>query len=238
MTTTIARSTQVSIFSTIGGIGSAISLMWLAAHGGVELCFSMKCAKTIAGIVTAGGFPAAVLSWLFEKYGWRHPIFHGWLVKVPDLSGIWERTSKSAYFQDDARQAQSIPMTATIDHRFDDIIFTQEGQTKSIGWAADLTVDSKDTWTLIVTYDNYPQGADLERMNRNPALARNSREHRGTHVLTLHRPLHQKKVSESWELDGEYWTDKERSPGSGDHGTTGTLHLKWVRPLPKAKLLT
>jgi hypothetical protein len=188
----------------------------------------------LVGIVTAGGFPAAVLSWLFENYGWRYPIFQGWLVKVPDLSGVWEGTSISDVFKDEKTgRPQSIPMTATIDHRFDNIVYIQEGQTKSNVLAADLIVDAKGIWTLTVTYDNFEQGANIQRREQNPELAVNSRPHKGTHMLTLSRPLNEKKASKNWKLDGAYWTNKERKEGTNDRGTTGTLHLEWIGPLPK-----
>jgi hypothetical protein len=237
MTATVERSVQISVFSTIGGIGAAASLLWMAAHGGIEFGVSLKTAKAIAGIVTAGGLPAAVLSWLFEKYGWRYAVFQGWLVKVPDLSGIWEGPSISNYFKDsETGRPQRVDLTATIDHRFDEIIYTQKALTESVVLAADLTVHSKNRCELIVCYENYEQEVDLKQIKVDPKYAENSRSHKGTHILTLSRPAGEKKASTKWTLAGPYWTDKERTKGSSDKGTTGKVNLTWKSSLPKTKL--
>jgi hypothetical protein len=149
---------------------------------------------------------------------------------VPDLSGVWIGTSESRFFKDKDGNYQAINLEAKIDHRFEKIIYTQAGLSKSTALAVDLRTDENGFWTLTVVYENLPQ-TKKSGEGASEELAENVSEHHGCAIMMLSRPHKERSISAQWTLNGAYWTDKLRPKHSGDRGTTGVLDLRWSRRL-------
>jgi hypothetical protein len=235
MTSTIETGKRVAMLATVGGIGATVALLIAASHTsgdnqGFALSLDYTGATKLWEIATAGVFWAAIFNWLFETWIWRLCFLQGWLVKVPDLSGVWTGTSESRFFKDKDGNYQTISIEASIDHRFDRIIYTQAGLGKNAALAVDLSTDENGFCTLTVVYHNLPQTRKAAA-DASEDLAENVREHYGCACLTLSRPPKQRTVSAQWALNGAYWTDKARSKQDEDRGTTGVLDLHWNRHL-------
>src|ERR1700733_2428689 len=142
MTSTIETGKRVAMLATVGGIGATVALLIAASHtsadhSGFVLSLDYTGATNLWKIVTAGVFWATIFNWLFETWIWRFSFLQGWLVKVPDLSGVWIGTSESRFFKDKDGNYQAINLEAKIDHRFEKIIYTQAGLSKSTALAVD-----------------------------------------------------------------------------------------------------
>ena len=234
MTPTIDTGKRVTMLATIGGIGAVVTLL-VASHV-TGRTFELTIAPDFEGLkklwvfATAGVFWAAIFNWLFEKWIWRISLLQGWLTKVPDLSGIWKGRSESRFFKDKNGQYCAIDLEATIDHRFDRIIYTQSAKSHTIALAADLSTDENGFCRLTVTYENLAQPTAL-RQGGVAECDANTRPHFGCALMTLHRLPKGNKKTAAWTLQGFYWTDKARVAGSDDRGTTGVMELHWDHPL-------
>lgn len=235
MTPTIETGKRVTMLATVGGVGATLALLIAASHTsnghqGLTLSLNYAGAKSVWEIATAGVFWAAIFNWLFETWIWRVGFLQGWLIKVPNLSGVWIGTSESRFFKDENGKYESIDIQAIIDHRFGRIIYTQTSLSITIALAADLSTNENGVCTLTVVYHNLPQTRTAAE-DTSEELAENVREHFGCARMTLNRPPKQRKATKSWRLQGSYWTNKSRFHNSEDCGTTGVLDLRWNRPL-------
>ena len=228
MTSIVDTGKRAAMLATVGGIGAIAAILVLAGQKGLPpLSLDERTVKLLWGLATAGVFWATVFNWLFEKWIWRLSILQGWLVKVPDLSGTWKGTSESRYFKNSNGAFQKIEISVRIDHRFDRIVYTQQGVTTSRAFVADLSVDGNGFYTLVVAYENPLQPNAMEHVAANAEFADNVRDHCGCARMILKRPPEQRAVTRNWELSGHYWTNKRRSPNSDDRGTWGVLELWW-----------
>jgi hypothetical protein len=242
MTPTIETGKRAAMLATVGGIGATAALLIAASHtsadrNGFALSLSYVMAKKLWEIATAGVVWAGIFNWLFEKWIWRFSLLQGWLVKIPDLSGVWQGISESRYFKNRDGSFQAIPIEVTIDHRFDRIIYTQknmhnakEGGTTSKAVVVDLSTDENDVCTLAVIYRNLPRPRDISN-DAPESYSANTRPHDGCMLTTLDRPVKERNVTVQWTLSGEYWTNKSRCQDHQDPGTTGVLNLRWRRRL-------
>jgi hypothetical protein len=230
MTSTIETSKRVAMLATVGGIGSTAAVLIAAGNtsGGFHLSPDFKGATKLWEIATAGVFWAVIFNWLFENYIWRLGFLQGWLVKVPDLSGVWTGTSESRIFKEKDGKYQTIPMEARIDHRFERIVYKQQGLGTSLAHTVDLSVDENGFWKLTIVYHNLAQTRKAAG-DAPEELTENVREHDGCAIMTLNRPDNQRTISKEWKLSGPYWTNKSRSTQGGDLGTTGVMDLRWNR---------
>lgn len=130
--------------------------------------------------VLALGWPA------WEKWLWKLPPIHPWLVAEPDLSGTWVGTLKSSYVDRNIKAYLAIRQTrSTIAVR----MFTRESTSRTI--AAKLAEDGGEL-IIAAVYRNEPE---LKHQDR-------SRIHRGAFVLGVHG-------SPADRLEGFYCTDRE-----------------------------
>jgi hypothetical protein len=232
LTPTIDTSKRAAILATIGGIGALVAFVLLARNsGGITLSASSAGAKTVWELATAGVFWATLANWFFEKWLWRLRWLQGWIVKIPDLTGIWEGSSESRHFKDKNASFQNMPISVEIDHRFDRIVYTQRGFGINRAFVADLSVDENGSYALVVVYLNTQQ---ISGEAADPELAANAREHYGCARMVLERPLGQRTATRDWRLIGTYWTDKQRAtlddhgnPNLNDKGTWGKLDIQW-----------
>jgi hypothetical protein len=208
------------MLATTGGISAVIALLAAAHHNnGYNLSLDFSGIKSFWGIVTAGVLWAGIFNWLFEKWVWRFGFLQGWLIKVPDLSGIWVGVSESHYFKTNDGSFERIDIEVNIAHQFDRIVYTQQGDAKIVALTTDLSKDESGFCELTVVYYNPPQIANSP----------NTREHYGCVRLRLYKPPKERTTSGSWQLKGEYWTSKSRFPDREDRGTTGIQELSWLR---------
>ena len=62
------------------------------------------------------------LYFLFTRWAWRLPIFRGWLVPFPDLTGTWEGTLITTWKNPETGEVPSpIAVLLFIRHRFDSV---------------------------------------------------------------------------------------------------------------------
>lgn len=141
-----------------------------------------------------------IFFWLiFISFIWKWKIFHPWLVKTPDLSGVWKGTILSNW---EGKQNEPIETTVTIEQNFFNCqIGIKTGESKSYSVSSSFNIDKERGLNqLIYTYLNTPKAGVRDR----------SEIHYGTTVLNLDNLKGSK-------LDGEYWTSRE---------TTGEIKLK------------
>jgi hypothetical protein len=154
-----------------------------------------------AGIVTA-------ITWfmwgIFRKWLWKLPFLQGWLVKIPNLNGVWAGEMQSTWI-DPATNAgiPPIPTTATITQTLTTItVDFKTGEMESQSVVADISCDSHRRITEVkYIYQSEPEASVRDR----------SAIHYGSAKLAV------KTVRGTVWLKGNYWTDRK---------TTGTISLK------------
>ena len=124
-----------------------------------------------------------IIIWtIFDKWLWKLRIFHSWLVKIPDLNGIWIGTYETKYKTSKIR-LEIIQTLTIIGCKID----TENGV--SVGYATNILYEpEKHQKKLIISY-NYELQSNKE-----------NKEHRGTYDLIIDE---QNKL-----LKGSYWTNK------------------------------
>ncbi len=143
----------------------------------------------------------SVVVGIYNHWAWRFKLFHGWLTRQPDLTGVWLVEMNSTY-QDKKTgwRPGSIRGFAQIDQTGSTLclrLYTANAKSKSTAYA--FNYDQK-VYTLITVYENEPSIEQREHV---------SPLHKGTSIFELrgHRPLH---------FSGDYWTERK---------TTGTVAL-------------
>jgi hypothetical protein len=164
--------------------------------------------------VRAVSVPVLVLSgvyWLFDRYLWRVRLLHGWLVKRPDLNGIWPVTFRSTWVDPDT-QAPVGEKTGTIIIRQTHSTVTFRVETaESDGSliASELLIEVDGTYRFCGSYLNEPK----------PEFRSKSQMHYGTFLLKI-----EDAGTSTPKLRGAYWTDRK---------TTGEMSA--VRQNPPAR---
>ncbi len=162
---------------------------------------ALQILKILSQVWTAVSLIAGVFIYTL----WKHKIFQGWLVKVPNLQGTWTGEIISDWVEPGTGKTQRpIPAVLTIKQSLFFIHFamtTRESRSNSI--AADFDID-KDHQRMQVSY-LYDNKSDITIKSRNPF-------HCGAIVFTI---VHNKK---QYRLQGEYWTDRK---------TTGKMNMEF-----------
>jgi len=247
MAPTIETGKRVTMLAVVGGIGATVALLIAASHNSsahreFALSLNYTGAKIIWEIATAGVFCAAVFNCMFVIWIWRLSPLQGWLIKVPVLSGVWAGTCESGFFKDENGRYRKIEIEATIDHRFDQIIYRESdhrfdkivyrepGLSEATAFAVDFRADENGEFILTIIYHNVPQSHDAAEYDPK-AAGYNIRKHDGCARMTLARPPRQRQATSFWTLHGNYWTNKSRFEDHEDRGTTGLMELHWKRSL-------
>lgn len=149
--------------------------------------------------VRAVSTPVVVLSalfWLFDRYLWKFRLFHGWLVRRPNLSGTWQVTFQSTWVDPKTKQ-QIGPKIGEIQVRqtYSNLTFQVETE-ESLGSlvASELLRDIDGTYRFCGSYLNEPKAKYREK----------SQIHYGTFLLKVEGPSHAPSG-----LRGAYWTDRK-----------------------------
>ena len=174
-------------------------------------------------IVGAGGTPAAIALWIFQKWAWRWPLVN-WVMEVPRIEGTWEGKECSQTFR--TREGESRDVVVTIKQSPALIRYLAKNEsTRNIGIATWFErIDETDEYRLFVTYRNDRSG---------DKASERTREHFGTCLLNLYQEQRQR---ETWVLKGHYWTDKLRDPLDQDsRGTAGVIKLMLRQGKPTAE---
>ena len=143
-----------------------------------------------------------VLYVLFIRWGWRLPIFRGWLVPFPDLTGTWEGRLITTWRNPETGEVPApINIRLVVRHYFDRIscvLYTAE----SMSWSTAATLYSNNDDAikrLSYTYINQPKASVRDRSSiSNGAAVFRIVEGKGR------------------RLEGQYWTDRR---------TTGDMEL-------------
>ncbi|MFH1389101.1 MAG: hypothetical protein ABIH56_00015 [Candidatus Margulisiibacteriota bacterium] len=173
-------------------LGASI-LFWLviAWVKGVGISDFWGLIMLIPEVVTAD----TILFWIFAKWGWKHPLFQGWLVPFPNLNGTWEGTIQSTWIDPQTR-APTNPINAslTIKQSFLNMSCVMKtAEMTSYSYAEDFRIDEeKQIKQLIYSYNSHPK---LTVAHRSPT-------HEGTIVFNI-------EGNPANRLDGHYWTARK-----------------------------
>lgn len=179
-----------------------LAILWFAS---AELKIDWENLKKIPDAITI----YVGLLFIFTKWGWKLPIFEGWLVRFPNLQGTWEGVLETTWKNGSGENLPSIPMILVIKQSFSSIscvMYTKESTSYST--TAQINEDD-DSGVFRLSY-NYTNRSKSTIRDRSPI-------HDGAAIL---------KISTKPErcLEGEYWTSRK---------TTGNIDLKF-----KEKTLT
>jgi hypothetical protein len=147
----------------------------------------------------------ACIHLLFFEWLWKVPLFRGWLVPLPNLTGTWKGTLTSTWQGNSESTPLNRDITLIIRQKFSSIscvLYTAESFSES---DAAVLKDGGESGVPILSYNyqNTPRVSVREKSN----------VHLGAVVLRLHTSPN------SWILRGEYWTNRQ---------TAGDMELKFV----------
>jgi len=152
------------------------------------LQINIEAVKKLPDVVTV----YMILYFLFTHWGWRLPIFRGWLVPFPDLTGTWEGSLTTTWKNPESGETPSpIDIRLVIRHHFNRIscvVYTAE----SMSWSTAGTLYSNDDDAikrLSYTYINQPKASVRDRSSISNGAA----------VF---------RIIEGRRLEGQYWTDR------------------------------
>ncbi|HDY75921.1 MAG TPA: hypothetical protein ENH49_05300 [Candidatus Marinimicrobia bacterium] len=143
---------------------------------------------------------------IFSKWLWKYPIFKGWLVLIPNLSGEWTGKVKTTYQDPETgKKTSSKDMKATIKQDLYNIsIIMSTKEMKSSSFVAAFDIDkNQNRNNLCYSYTSRPK----------PDYRDKSPMHDGTALLDI-------IGNPPSELNGEYWTTRR---------TTGLIEFKKPR---------
>jgi hypothetical protein len=147
-----------------------------------------------------------ILYFIFTRWAWRLPIFQGWLVRFPDLTGTWEGTLATTWKNSETGETSPpIRVCLIIRHHFSRIscvLYTDE----SMSWSTAATLYTNDDdgiKRLSYTYINQPNEAVRDRSSISNGAA----------VLRI-------VEGKNRRVEGQYWTDRK---------TTGDLALTFKK---------
>lgn len=125
------------------------------------------------------------LSFLFSTYLWKLKFFKGWLVKIPDLNGVWKGELYSTW--NNTNIATELEIKQSL-FKMSCKIRTLESESISI--SSDFLID-EDNQKQQLTY-TYVNTSDLKYRKNSPI-------HYGTVILNIGEDT----------LKGVYWTDRK-----------------------------
>lgn len=165
-----------------------ITLIWI--HHGYKLDkISIEDLGSVSSVVSIN-----VLFWgFFIKYFWKWPIFRGWLIQVPDLSGEWEGEVMSAWVNDEGQKLQPINAKVIISQSLFHVnIKLKTAEMESNSSASSLDIDAERGYkNLWYSYRSEPKANVRVRSNM----------HHGSVLL---------RINDSNDmLEGQYWTDRQ-----------------------------
>lgn len=135
---------------------------------------------------------------LFDRWLWKWPILHPWLVPIPNLAGTWRGEIKSHWINPETNEHPApIETYAAISQTYSNIrmrVMTKESASELLG--ATIVRDLDGNYVVTGTYRNTP---DIEFRHRSPI-------HHGAILLeVVGRPPS--------ALKGQYWTDRNTIGG-------------------------
>jgi hypothetical protein len=182
---------QVKRESAIAAVVVLVALVLYAAYrveqpqnlDAVSIFQLLETTVTVMGLLAAA----------FIGFAWRWPIFQGWLVCVPDLTGTWRGTLVPLIKSDGTLIAgEPIPTTILVrQSSFDVRVTLHTAGMDSRSYSGEVIAD-EESGEQRLTY-SYTTDPSLGTRESNP-------RHDGTALLSL-RVDHR-------ELVGRYWTDR------------------------------
>lgn len=143
---------------------------------------------------------------IFAKWGWKIPLFRGWLVPFPDLNGTWTGNIHSDWVNQETKEkVPPIPVMLTINQNFSHIsclMHTSEMKSYSIAEGFTVTPE-KQIKQLSYIYTSKPRVSVSQR----------SLPHDGSIIFDIIE-------SPKRKLIGKYWTDRK---------TTGEIILEFYK---------
>src|SRR5262249_39981608 len=235
---------NLAIDQQIWKAGHSLGALWLALK---NLRPDPQGVSQIWKLVGSGGTLAALYIWAFDTFLWKIPFLQGWLVHFPNLEGTWvgvltPRTSEMIPSESEiaagcpnnsakaimekrqvpawARAKKVLPIHVTIEHKFDKLIFTAvhpNSENHTLGYQL-VNLGTSEQTVLYVVYHNEPNDRQKE----------NAAAHEGCCQLKLRNIGHTKSATNTWELTGEYWTNKVRDQkNKDDKGTWGDFRIRY-----------
>lgn len=180
-------------------IATCVAVNWF--HNGRAFAFD----KIINDLSTAVTIDTLICT-LFVAYLWKLRIFKGWLVQIPDISGVWQGVINSNWVNPATGSATgSIPASIKVSQNFFYInIKITTDQMESISSAGTFDIDKeRGISRLWYSYTSTP----------NVAVRPINPIHFGTTLLTI-------DPDNSDVMSGEYWTSRQ---------TIGTISLTRVK---------
>lgn len=179
-----------------------VLLLVMASLKDIELGINFS---TLSMVGSLAGLNWAIWG-LFKKWLWKWKILQGWLVKIPDLSGVWAGTMVSTWKNPETGEGvPPIKTQAVITQHLTKLnidFTTNEMGSKSV--VADLNYDSlRRVAEINYIYQSVPDASVRGR----------SAIHYGAAQLEV------KKTQKKIMLKGNYWTDRS---------TTGNISLSRV----------
>jgi len=136
-----------------------------------------------------------ILLILFIKWIWKNPIFKGWLVLIPDISGKWSGIITSTYIKSESwKENKQIKIKVIIKQElFSLSVVMKSKEMKSESYIAAFDIDkSQNRNRICYSYTSKPK----------PEFRKKSPIHDGTALLDIIGIFPKK-------LEGEYWTTRE-----------------------------
>lgn len=137
------------------------------------------------------------VSLYFVQFAWRWPIFRGWFVQRPDLSGTWKCHLTSNYIGDDDKPVEKTVYVVIRQTLISLSFRLYSERAKSASIADNLAKDGTDLFALAIAYQNIPRLEDR---------GSESEIHFGSSLFTH-------IDHDCQRLEGHYWTDR-KSKGS------------------------
>ncbi|AYF43748.1 hypothetical protein BALOs_0738 [Halobacteriovorax sp. BALOs_7] len=167
-------------------------LIWIGVlfTKGINVPNSWKAIKEIPTVI---GWVSPLIV-IFVKWGWRFPIFRGWLVVVPDLNGTWKGILQTNWKNPETGEIPG-PIDAYLVikqslFKMSCVQMTRESKSWSSSSAINIDSDNQIK-TLDFVYTNKPRVSVHERSNA----------HDGACSLDIIQ-------GEERKLIGKYWTDR------------------------------
>jgi hypothetical protein len=167
-----------------------VLVLWFAVHMAQGNAHPPNLLTEFSYVVT--GVSIAFLAW--ERWIWSWPIVRTWLTKRPNLKGTWRGQLVSTWTGPKPENwAGPIDVYLVVRQTYSSIdvrMFSLEMD--SVSLSADIVADVSGVQTLAITYRSTPK----------VLLRSGSPIHYGGMLLSI-------RGAPIYQLDGEYWTDRE-----------------------------
>lgn len=178
-------------------IGTAAAL-WAACLWVLGLPLAWEYSKPFSAVVAA----LTALTFAFDRWAWKWPVFQGWLVKRPWLEGTWKVELVSNHvLEGEAKPIEPISAVLAVRQSFSKLsarLMTSESSSRLV--ASSLIECDDGEFEFSAVYHNEPSVVVRDR----------SPIHYGAFKLRV-------PVVRPANVAGHYWTDR---------GTTGTMQLE------------